>query len=127
MAKEFSRTQRVADQLQRELAQLIQLEIKDPRLGMVTVSAVEVSRDLAVANIYVSFLGMDDQEQIDESLSVLKKASGFLRSQVARSMKLRFTPQLRFHFDNSLRRGAFLSSLIEEAVSQERKKDESEE
>lgn len=127
MAKEFSRTQRVADQIQKELAQLIQLEIKDPRLGMVTVSAVDVSRDLAFATVYVSFLGVDEQESVDESLKVLKKASGFLRSQLARSMKLRFTPQLRFEFDNSLRRGAYLSSLIEEAVSKERKKDESEE
>ena len=127
MAKEFSRTQRVADQLQRELAQLIQLEIKDPRLGMVTVSAVDVSRDLAFANVFVSFLGVDEQEQIDESLEVLKKASGFLRSQLARSMKLRFTPQLRFQFDNSLRRGAHLSSLIDEAVGRERKKEDSEE
>ena len=119
MAKEYSRTQRVADQIQRELAQLIQLEMKDPRLGMVTVSAVDISRDLAFADIYVSFLGLDDQDQIDESLQVLKKAAGFLRSQLARSIRMRFTPQLRFHFDNSLRRGAFLSSLIDEAVSQE--------
>ena len=73
MAKEFSRTQRVADQIQKELAQLIQLDIKDPRLGMVTVSAVEVSRDLAFATVYVSFLGVDEQKGIDESLAVLKK------------------------------------------------------
>ncbi|MGB1270741.1 MAG: 30S ribosome-binding factor RbfA [Endozoicomonas sp.] len=117
MAKEYSRTQRVADQVQRELAQLIQLEMKDPRLGMVTVSAVEISRDLAFADVHVSFLGVDDQEQIDESLKVLNKASGFLRSQLARAIKLRFTPQLRFYFDDTLRRGAYLSSLIEEAVA----------
>ncbi len=119
MAKEYSRTQRVSDQIQRELAQLIQLEMKDPRLGMVTVSAVDISRDLAFADIYVSFLGVDDQEQIDESLEVLQKATGFLRSQLARAVKMRFTPQLRFHFDNSLRRGAYLSSLIDEAVGKE--------
>ena len=116
MAKEYSRTQRVSDQIQRELAQLIQREMKDPRLGMVTVSAVDISRDLAFADIYVSFLGVDEQDQIEESLKVLQKASGFLRSQLARSIKMRFTPQLRFHFDNSLRRGAYLSSLIDEAV-----------
>ncbi len=116
MAKEYSRTQRVADQLQRELAELIQLEMKDPRMGMVTVSHVDVSRDLSVANVYVSFLGLEEQEKIDESMQVLNKAAGFLRSQLARTIKLRFTPQLRFHFDNSLRRGAFLSSLIDEAV-----------
>ncbi|MFK0570065.1 30S ribosome-binding factor RbfA [Endozoicomonas sp.] len=119
MAKEYSRTQRVADQMQKELAQLIQLEMKDPRLGMVTVSIVEVSRDLAFADVYVSFLGVDDQEQIDESLKVLSQAAGFLRSQLARAIKLRYTPQLRFHFDSSLSRGAFLSSLIEEAVAQD--------
>ena len=116
MAKEYSRTQRVSDQIQRELAQLIQLEMKDPRVGMVTVSAVDISRDLAFADVYVSFLGVDEQTKVDESLEVLKRAAGFLRSQLARAVKLRFTPQLRFHFDNSLRHGAYMSSLIDEAV-----------
>ncbi|WP_067515170.1 30S ribosome-binding factor RbfA [Endozoicomonas ascidiicola] len=125
MAKEYSRTQRVADQIQKELAQLIQLEMKDPRLGMVTVSIVEVSRDMSFADIYVSFLGVDDQEQIDESLKVLNQASGFLRSQLARAVKLRFTPQLRFFFDNSLRRGAYLSSLIDQAVAKDGRSDKS--
>lgn len=119
MAKEYSRTQRVADQIQKELAQLIQLEMKDPRLGMVTVSAVDVSRDMSFADIYVSFLGVDDQEKIDQSLKVLSQAAGFLRSQLARAIKLRFTPQLRFFYDNSLRRGAYLSSLIDEAIAQD--------
>ena len=119
MAKEYSRTQRVADQIQKELAQLIQLEMKDPRLGMVTVSAVEVSRDMSFADIYVSFLGVDDQQKIDQSLKVLSQATGFLRSQLARAIKLRFTPQLRFFYDNSLRRGAYLSSLIDEAIAQD--------
>ncbi|UYM14199.1 30S ribosome-binding factor RbfA [Endozoicomonas euniceicola] len=119
MAKEYSRTRRVADQIQRELAQLIQQEMKDPRLGMVTVSAVDVTRDLAFADVFVSFLGVDDQKQIDESLEVLKRASGFLRSQLARAIKLRFTPQLRFRYDASMRRGAFLSDLIEKARSQD--------
>ena len=119
MAKEYSRTQRVADQIQKELAQLIQLEMKDPRLGMVTVSAVEVSRDMSFADIYVSFLGVDDQQKIDQLLKVLSQATGFLRSQLARAIKLRFTPQLRFFYDNSLRRGAYLSSLIDEAIAQD--------
>ncbi|KEQ16951.1 30S ribosome-binding factor RbfA [Endozoicomonas numazuensis] len=117
MAKEYSRTQRVADQIQKELAQLIQLEMKDPRLGMVTVSAVEVSRDLAFADVFVSFLGVDDQENVDENLEVMQSAAGFLRSQLARSIKLRTIPQLRFRYDNSLRRGAYLSELIAKARS----------
>ncbi|WP_448218213.1 30S ribosome-binding factor RbfA [Endozoicomonas sp. 2B-B] len=123
MAKEYSRTQRVADQIQKELAQLIQLEMKDPRLGMVTVSAVEVSRDLAFADVFVSFLGVDDQKSVsnqksaDEDLEVLQSAAGFLRSQLARSIKLRSIPQLRFRYDNSLRRGAYMSELIAKARS----------
>ncbi|KEI73167.1 30S ribosome-binding factor RbfA [Endozoicomonas elysicola] len=119
MAKEYSRKQRVAEQIQKELAQLIQLEMKDPRLGMVTVSAVEVSRDLAFADVYVSFLGVDEQERIDQSLKILGQAAGFLRSQLARAIKLRFTPQLRFYYDSSLQRGAYLSSLIDEAVAKD--------
>ncbi len=126
MAKEYSRTQRVADQIQKELAQLIQLEMKDPRLGMVTVSAVEVNRDMSFADIYVSFLGVDDQEKIDQSLKVLSQAAGFLRSQLARAIKLRFTPQLRFFYDNSLRRGAYLSSLIDEAIAKDAQADSDE-
>ena len=119
MAKEYSRTQRVAEQIQKELARVIQLEMKDPRLGMVTVSAVEVSRDLAFADVYVSILGVEEQKSIDDSLKILNQASGFLRSQLARAVQLRFTPKLRFYFDNSLRRGAYLSSLIDEAVARD--------
>ncbi|PJE79679.1 30S ribosome-binding factor [invertebrate metagenome] len=121
MAKEYSRTQRVADQIQRELARIIQREMKDPRLGMVTISGVSVSRDLAFANIHVSFLGVDEQAVIDESVQVLQKAAGFMRSQLARAIKLRITPQLRFFYDNSIRRGAYLSSLIDQAVTEDQK------
>ncbi|MRI31806.1 30S ribosome-binding factor RbfA [Endozoicomonas sp. OPT23] len=117
MAKEYSRTQRVADQIQKDLAQLIQQEMKDPRLGMVTVSAVEVSRDLGFADVFISFLGLDDQEKIDEGLEVMKSAAGFLRSQLAKSMKLRTTPQLRFRYDNSMSNGAYLNELIIKARS----------
>lgn len=126
MAKEYSRTQRVADQIQKELAQLIQFEMKDPRLGMVTVSAVEVSRDLAFADVYVSFLGVEDQEKIDLSLGILNQAAGFLRSNLAKAIRLRFTPRLRFHFDNSLSRGAYLSSLIDQARAKDGRSDDQE-
>ncbi|MGI0118358.1 30S ribosome-binding factor RbfA [Zooshikella sp. RANM57] len=120
MAKEFSRTQRIADQIQKELAVLIQLEIKDPRLGMVTVSSVEVSRDLAYANIYVTFLGKEDQVSNDEQVAVLNKAAGFLRSMLAKRLTVRTTPQLRFFFDESIQRGQYLSKLIDDAVSKDR-------
>ena len=118
--REFKRTDRVGDQLQKELAVLIQREVKDPRLGMVTVSAVTVSRDLGYADVYVTLLGEQSPERIRENLQVLKKAAGFLRGQIARRVKLRHVPELRFHFDESLVRGQRLSSLIDEAVESDR-------
>ena len=117
---EFKRTDRVADQLQKELAVLIQREVKDPRLGMVTVSGVEVSRDLGYADVHVTLLGDDTPERIKENLKVLKQAAGFLRGQIARRIKLRHVPELRFHYDESVVRGQRLSSLIEEAVQSDR-------
>ena len=116
MAQEYSRTQRVADQIQRELAALIQREVKDPRVGMATVSAVEVSRDLSHAKVFVTVLnGGEDQQEIIESVKALNNASGFLRSQLGQRMKLRIVPTLRFHFDDSLSRGNYLSNLIDQA------------
>ncbi|MDH4571738.1 30S ribosome-binding factor RbfA [Salinicola acroporae] len=118
--REFKRTDRVADQLQQELAVLIQREIKDPRLGMVTVSSVKVSRDLGYADIYVTLLGENDSARVKENLAVLKRAAGFLRSQIARRIKLRHVPELRFHYDESVVRGHKLSALIDEAVASNR-------
>ncbi|MBB3330851.1 ribosome-binding factor A [Halomonas campaniensis] len=118
--REFKRTDRVADQLQKELAVLIQREVKDPRLGMVTVSGVEVSRDLGYADVHVTLLGEDTPERIKENLKVLKQAAGFLRGQIARRIKLRHVPELRFHYDESVVRGQRLSSLIDEAVQSDR-------
>lgn len=118
--REFKRTDRVADQLQQELAVLIQREVKDPRLGMVTVSGVTVSRDLGYADVYITLLGDDDAARIKENLAVLKRAGGFLRSQIARRIKLRHVPELRFHYDESVTRGHKLSSLIDEAVESDR-------
>ncbi len=118
--REFKRTDRVADQLQKELAVLIQREVKDPRLGMVTVSGVTVSRDLGYSDVYVTLLGEQEPERIKENLQVLKRAAGFLRSQIAKRIKLRHVPELRFHFDESVVRGQQLSSLIDEAVTTDR-------
>ena len=122
MAKEFSRTQRIGDQMQRELALLIQREIKDPRLGLITITAVDVSRDLSHAKIFITIMGQDDdQEAIKGNLRILNDAAGFLRMQLGKSMKLRTVPQLHFNYDASIRRGVELSSLIERAVAEERK------
>ncbi|GED23105.1 30S ribosome-binding factor RbfA [Halomonas sabkhae] len=125
--REFKRTDRVADQLQKELAVLIQREVKDPRLGMVTVSGVEVSRDLGYADVHVTLLGENDDERVAENLKILKRAAGFLRGQIARRIKLRHVPELRFHYDASLERGQRLSSLIDEAVADDRSRHDDEE
>ncbi|MEM5537730.1 30S ribosome-binding factor RbfA [Neptuniibacter pectenicola] len=122
MARDYSRTSRIADQLQRELAKLIQLEIKDPRLGMVTVSYAKVSKDLGYADVYITVLplnGKDEDEAIVDSLKVLNNAAGFLRGALAKNVKLRVMPQLRFHFDETIERGRHLHHLIEAAVRQE--------
>ncbi|GGE53706.1 ribosome-binding factor A [Streptosporangium jomthongense] len=120
MPREFSRIDRIGDQMQRELAQLIQREVKDPRVGMVTVNAVKVSRDLGYADIYVSLLSTEELDaespEVRESIAVLNKASGFLRGQVGRAMKLRVIPQLRFHFDALQGYSRRMDRLIREAV-----------
>ena len=119
MAKEYSRTQRVADQMQRELAQLIQREVRDPRLGMVTVTAVEVSRDMSHAKVFITLMNRDSAEDIALNLDILKDASGYLRMLLGRTMKLRTIPSLHFQYDESIRRGVHLSSLIERAVAED--------
>ena len=114
MSNDFSRTRRVAEQMQRELAVLIQQEIKDPRIGMVTVSAVDVSRDLSVAKVYITVL--DEKHDIKITLSILNKAAGFLRHALGQRVKLRHVPSLSFIFDESISRGNELSSLIDQAI-----------
>lgn len=120
MAKEYARTQRVADYLQRELAALIQHEVRDPRVGMVSVTGVDVSRDLGHARVYYTVMGTDSSEDASESTEVLNKAAGFLRSQLSRDSNMRTVPQLRFYFDSSIGRGRDLEDLIQRATKADR-------
>lgn len=116
------RTQRLADQIQREIATLIRQEIKDPRIGMVTVSSVKVSPDMGYADIYVTVMGStldDTAESRKESLGVLNAAAGFLRGEVGRAIKTRITPRLRFHYDEITARGNRMATLIHQAVSED--------
>lgn len=113
------RTQRLGDQIQREIASLIRTEIKDPRLGMVTVSAVKVSPDMGYADIYVTVMGSTLEERPDESIAVLNAAAGFLRGEVGRAIKTRITPRLRFHYDEVVARGNRMATLINEAVRED--------
>jgi ribosome-binding factor A len=118
MPREFPRTRRVGDQIQRELAELIRGELKDPRLGMVSISAVEVSRDLSHARVHVSVLG--NETQTAESLKILQHAAGFLRHKLGKSMHMRVIPELHFHLDRSLEEGARIGALINLAIASDR-------
>jgi ribosome-binding factor A len=122
MPRDFPRTRRVAEQLQRELATLIRDEIGDPRLGMVSISGVEVSRDLSHAKVFFSTLG--EQQDADMSLEVLQGAAGFLRHLLGQRLAMRHVPQLHFKQDHSLEQGARLSALIDAAVRADRADDD---
>jgi ribosome-binding factor A len=118
MPKEFPRSRRVGDQIQRELSSLIRDEIKDPRLGMVSISAVTVSRDLGHAKVHVSVLG--DEQQVTESVMVLNHAAGFLRHRLGKMLHIRTVPELRFYIDRSLEEGARIGALINRAIASDR-------
>ncbi|MEM8593791.1 MAG: 30S ribosome-binding factor RbfA [Pseudomonadota bacterium] len=122
MAKEYARPQRVADFIQRELAMLIQQEIRDPRISFVSVTGVDVSRDLSSAKVHVTFLQEEEERkeaQREERVRILNKAAGFLRSHLARESTMRHIPQIRFYFDTSIERGSHLTNLINKAVSED--------
>lgn len=111
-----SRPQRVGDQIQKELARLLQFEVKDPRLGMVTITGVEVAKDFSHADVWYTVLKGDQAK----SQKALESASGFLRTQVGRVIKLRITPHFRFRFDEAPSRGVEMSSLIDKARAEDR-------
>nr|WP_315043546.1 ribosome-binding factor A [uncultured Moraxella sp.] len=116
------RLQRLADQIQRELAVLIRDEINDPRLtGLVTISGVKISPDLGYADIYVTVMetDMDDamaKDYHEDSLKVLNKASGFLRTELSHILRTRTTPRLRFHYDEVTANANYMMNLISKAV-----------
>lgn len=118
MAQEFSRTQRVGGQIQRELAYIIQQELRDPRLGLVTISAVEVSKDMVHAKVFITVMNQD--QDVDATLNVLKKASGFLRRALGKRTLLRVIPELHFVYDKSQDEGMRISALLD-AVAAEHK------
>lgn len=118
MAKESSRTYRVADQIQRELADILRSGVKDPRLPeMVTISDVSVSRDLSVATIYFTLV---DKERRQDADFVLNRAAGFIRMELSRRIQLRSVPQLRFRYDDSIEKGEHIESLIQSALESDR-------
>mgnify|MGYP005814708767 CR=1 FL=1 len=113
MPKDYARTDRVGEQIQRELAELLRLEVRDPRVKLVTLTGVEVARDYSHAKVFYTVLSGEDKA-VQQGL---ERASGFLRSQLAHSLKLRITPQLHFVYDVSVERGSHLSQLIDQAIA----------
>ncbi len=114
------RIRRIGGQLQRELATLIRDEVRDPRLGMVTVAEVRVSSDLSHAKVFVTVMG--DEKACELSVEVLNRAAGFLRVQLGKVLRLRTVPQLHFVYDHSLLDGNRLSGLIDQAIADDQAK-----
>jgi len=115
MPRDYPRSRRIAEQIQRELSDIIRVELKDPRVGMITIIDVEVSRDQSHAKIFFTSLG--DPSRVADAAMGLQHAAGFLRSELAHRMKLRIVPQLQFQYDESVERGIHLSQLIDAAVA----------
>jgi len=136
MPKEFSRTSRLGGQIQKDLAQLIQFDMKDPRLGLVTINDVKVAKDLGYADVYFTVMGarldadIEASESEEEALiqkqtsKILNDAAGYMRSELARNMSTRIVPQLRFHYDPTLLKGQKMTRLIGEAMKVENNKPE---
>ncbi|QIM65447.1 30S ribosome-binding factor RbfA [Frederiksenia canicola] len=116
MAREFSRADRVAQELQKEIAVILQREVKDPRIGMVTVSDVEISRDLAYAKVFVTFLFDSDPDAVKAGLQGLEKATPYIRSLLGKAMRLRIVPELKFMYDQSLVEGMRMSNLVTQTI-----------
>jgi ribosome-binding factor A len=112
-----ARAQRIADQIQRELAELVRLELRDPRVKLITITGVDVTRDYAHAKVYFTMLGTDDE--VEACLAGLKRSAGFLRSALSHRLTTHSVPALAFVHDTSVERGMRLSQLIDEAVATE--------
>ena len=117
MPREFSRSQRMAEQIRRELAEIVRDELKDPRMGLCSFTAVKLSRDLSHAVVFCSVL---DDSHREETIDTLNRASGFIRSQIASRIRARSVPLLKFIHDESVERGAAMDELIEKAILSDR-------
>jgi ribosome-binding factor A len=115
--RDFKRAERVAGSMRRELAQIIQMEIKDPEVGFIGLSDVEVTRDLSHAKVYVTVF---EHEKAQSSIRALNQAAGFLRSRLGQVMRIRSVPELHFHHDASVETGRHMDELIDSAISSDR-------
>lgn len=119
MKRGQGRPQRLGDLIQREVSELIRLELRDPRVGMITVTSVDVSPDMSHAKVFFTML---EKGKLEDTLHGLKRSAGFLRSQLARRIKMYTTPELRFEYDESVERGDHISRLIDSVMPRKKKK-----
>jgi ribosome-binding factor A len=119
MPREFTRSDRVSDAIQRILGQVIAQEIRDPRIGLVNINAVTVTRDMAYAKVFVTFVGAENEQESLAAAAVLNKASGFLRNFIAKELIMRSVPKLQFIYDKTAIRGQELSYLIDRAIKED--------
>ena len=121
MPRDFKRSERVAGQIRRDLARLIQQEIKDPEVGFISLSDVEVTRDLSHAKVYITVF---DPEKAAESIKALRRASVFLRRRLGQELRLRHVPELHFQHDSSVETGSHIDELIAKALHADKDGDE---
>ena len=121
MAREFSRSRRVAQQLQKELAMIVMREIKAKEFGMITINEVDLSRDLSYAKVYFTLLN-DEPELIKKAVELLNETAPYIRSLMGSKMQLRIVPELRFYYDKSLSEGIRMASMVTKAVREDKEK-----
>lgn len=120
--REFGRDLRVADFIRDELAAIIQRQMRDPRVGMVSVNEAKVSKDLSWADVYVSSYDAKTDEERDALIGVLNKASGYFRSELAKRHSMRTTPKPRFHYDEVIESGPQMDALIESSLADDERR-----
>lgn len=118
MPKEYARSQRVAQMISRHLAVILRNEVKDSRVSALTITDVEVTKDLRQAKVYVTGM-LDNDVDIQNTMDAIHRAGGFLRRSLARVIEIRHCPNLVFVYDNSISEGARMSALIDKALNQE--------
>jgi len=121
MAREFSRSRRVAQQLQKELAMIVMREIKAKEFGMITINEVDLSRDLSYAKVYFTLLN-DEPELVKKAVELLNETAPYIRSLMGSKMQLRIVPELRFYYDKSLSEGIRMASMVTKAVRDDKEK-----
>lgn len=115
----MDRTDRISEEMKKEISAIIQYELKDPRLPqMISVTGVDVTKDLRYAKVYVSVLGSENEKQ--DAIAGLKSAAGFIRREIGRRIQLRYTPEILFELDNSIERGVYINKLINETLQESR-------